>query len=623
MSVAVPILLPSPRFIRLTGGAARRPAWLARAADEAWAHLCGHDPHGGEGVRLSVDLEHDLPGQGYRLRIERGDDGLAELSIGIGSRKGERHALATLRQLLSQCPADLPCLEIEDSPAFATRGVMLDVSRDKVPTMAHLEAIIDLLASLKFNHLQLYTEHTFAYTGHEEVWTDASPITPAEARELDACCAARGIELAANQNCFGHLASWLKRPAYAHLAEIEGNNPWCFHQWERRGPFSLCPVEPRAEAFVNDLLGQLLPCFQSGLVNIGCDETFDVGWGRSKEEVERRVERGGGAGEQGSKGADAVKARARAELYFEFVAKVARVCERHGKRPMMWGDIALTHPDMLDRLPRDMVGLAWWYEPTDRFARWVETIRGAGHEAWVCPGTSSWRTFTGRTTERRANIADAAEQGAKAGATGFLVCDWGDMGHRQQWPISLAGLAHAAEAAWNPDRARDFDAHATGIHALCDPSGRLGPWLDDLGNCDLDIRTHARVLNASALFNDLHPPVPGQLKAGDHEVGAPTEMWLAAGARLDALATSRPAIADPLVQSELDHAMACARFAADHAVAMRDEAFLAAHRSDLLARVEAIRTEHERLWLVRNRPGGLATATRHYDRVIAALRASL
>lgn len=31
-------------------------------------------------------------------------------------------------------------------------------------------------------------EHTFAYSGHEEVWKDASPFTPAEIVELHAYC---------------------------------------------------------------------------------------------------------------------------------------------------------------------------------------------------------------------------------------------------------------------------------------------------------------------------------------------------------------------------------------------------------------------------------------------------
>jgi len=50
------------------------------------------------------------------------------------------------------------------------RGAMLDISRDKVPTMATLYGLVDLLADPTVNHLQLYTEHTFAYARHREVW---------------------------------------------------------------------------------------------------------------------------------------------------------------------------------------------------------------------------------------------------------------------------------------------------------------------------------------------------------------------------------------------------------------------------------------------------------------------
>ena len=53
---------------------------------------------------------------------------------------------------------------------------MLDVSRDKVPTMATLRAIVERLASWKVNQLQLYSEHTFAYRDHAEVHAAASPF---------------------------------------------------------------------------------------------------------------------------------------------------------------------------------------------------------------------------------------------------------------------------------------------------------------------------------------------------------------------------------------------------------------------------------------------------------------
>ena len=61
---------------------------------------------------------------------------------------------------------------------------MLDISRNKVPTMGQLKEAVDAFEMLKINHLQLYTEHTFAYAGHEEVWRDASPIEHASGTKV-------------------------------------------------------------------------------------------------------------------------------------------------------------------------------------------------------------------------------------------------------------------------------------------------------------------------------------------------------------------------------------------------------------------------------------------------------
>jgi hypothetical protein len=221
--------------------------------------LAGH-----QSIPLQVGPSVDLPYPGkeaYRLSYTG-----TGLLIEARAEEGVRRAIATRDQIARQYRKfEIPQMVIEDGPSFATRGVMLDVSRDRVPTMKHLLQTVDLMASLKFNHLQLYTEHTFAYAGHEEVWRDWSPLTPAEIRELDSHCRLLGIELAANQNCFGHLAKWLNHPNYGHLAETLGE--WVFQNetesFPRSGPFSLCPIDPGSAVFVKDLLGQLLPCFSS------------------------------------------------------------------------------------------------------------------------------------------------------------------------------------------------------------------------------------------------------------------------------------------------------------------------------------------------------------------------
>lgn len=115
--------------------------------------------------------------------------------------------------------ATIRCLSISDWPDFAARGVMIDISRDKVPTMETLYHIVDLLSEWKINQLQLYTEHTFAYPSHPTVWEKASPITGEEIMKLDAYCRERFIELVPNQNSFGHMERWLKHAKYRPMAE--------------------------------------------------------------------------------------------------------------------------------------------------------------------------------------------------------------------------------------------------------------------------------------------------------------------------------------------------------------------------------------------------------------------
>jgi hypothetical protein len=580
----MPLLLPRPKRVVLLDGP-------ASSADHA-------------ALRHTHVPASTLPGQhieSYRLLIAPGS-----IEIESATDAGRRRADATLAQLRRCFPAGIRPLRIEDWPSFSTRGVMIDVSRDRVPTMPELFSLCETLAAVKINHLQLYTEHTFAYRGHEEAWTGWSRLTHEEVRQLDRHCQLLGIELSANQNCFGHLAKWLSLPRYQHLAETTGD--WVFQNetesFPRSGPFSLCPTDASSIEFIKDLLGQLLPCFRSPLVNIGCDETFDVGWGRSKAAVEQR---------------------GRAAVYFDFVRQIADVVKSHGKRPMFWADIALTHPESIPLIPKDMIGLAWGYEPDANFGQWCSRLREDGHDVWVCPGTSSWRSITGRTTERRANIRRAAREGVANGATGFLVTDWGDSGHHQQWPISLAALAEAADAAWNADHLDDYDPRAASLHVFGDDSLAVASWIDELGDVDLPMRriggrvsagqppTHLR--NSSVLFCDLHmpdrPPPNDDEKLRRGLGSLPIDLWEQAMDRLRRVTNSHG--------PELEHTLDVARFAATRGLWRRTGRYSPKDRTELADRLRTILARHRELWLLRSREGGLEDSCRYYERIIRDL----
>lgn len=453
------------------------------------------------------------------------------------------------------------------TPAFAHRGVMLDVSRTRVPTMRELMRVVDLLVSVRANHLQLYIEHAFGYAGHEDVSAGASPITAGELTRLFAYAAERGVTVAANQNCLGHMSRWLRRPRYAPLAETHG--AWKFLDMDRSGPFSLCPGDPGSLGLVRDLLSQQLACVGGAdggerLINIGCDEAFDIGQGRSAGVV---AERGIGA------------------VYGEYVGEVCGIAAELGGRPMFWADMAVRHPDALRHIPDDAVALVWGYEPDADFAGGCRACRDGGREVWVCPGTSSWRSLIGRSSERRANLASAIKGGLEAGATGLMVCDWGDLGHLQQWPVAEHAIAEAMEAAWTGEL----------------PASRSG-WLDALGDADRELRRAMRepdggaapLVNAGAIFTALWPARAG------YAFGAEAALWHAARDRLVSLEDSIPG--GPIERDELEHTLRLAILGAEIG-AWR---YAGGRRPERLGeRLEEIEADHRRLWLVRSRPGGL------------------
>ncbi len=534
-----------------------------------------------------VARDSSIAAQGYHLALR--PDGIR---ISHLDAAGLRNARATLAQLQTQYGAQLPCLEIDDAPAFAVRGVMLDVSRNRIPTMPELLKLIDQLASWKINHLQLYVEHTFAYSQHPLAWQGWDPLTHDEVRQLVTHAAGLGVEIAANQNCLGHLEGWFEHPQYAALAEMAPGQPWKFGSGTKTGPFSLCPSDPTSLPLITGLLDELLPLFPAHAANIGCDESFDLGQGRSHALV---AERG------------------KAAVYMDWVQQVCAVVRRHGKRPLFWADIALEHPEALDQLPEDLVSLCWGYEPNSNFSRWLEQIRSRGREAWVCPGTACWRTWTGRTMERRGNLLAAAEQGIASGASGYLATAWGDLGHRQPWPVTLHALAEAAHRAWSG--AAHFDARASSLHAFTDRSLETGPWIDAFGDVDLSLRRTPEkgggvLRNASALFTDFHRPWD-ELTRGTRGTGAD---YAACAGTLDGLLRSMPSN-DPLVAEELSLGGHWAQLAATIGFTRRTTPNDTTTRRMFADMVTAFTQEHRRLWLKRARPGGLERSCAQYATV--------
>ena len=442
-----------------------------------------------------------------------------------------------------------------------------------------------MLSSLKINQLQLYTEHTFAYLNHPVVWEKASPVTGEEVLDLDALCQSHFIELVPNQNSFGHMHRWLEHPEYAALGEVLGafTAPW----GGVMQPFSLCPEDPASLALVDSLYDELLPHFNSRMVNVGCDETFDLGRGRSKDVCEKR-----GTG----------------RVYLDYLLKIYRSLKRRGFTMQFWGDIILQSPELVKELPADLIALSWGYEADHPFESQGAQFAQAGVPFYVCPGTSAWGTIAGRTDNALGNLRNAAENGLKHGACGYLITDWGDSGHWQVLPVSYLGFAAGAADSWCVSANRDAEiARLTSRFMFQDDTGAAGKLAFELGN--VYRAAGIEPPNGSVLFWAMQSPLSAVTEsygANGVEIG---EKFVQAVQKvmplidLDRCQTDDAAlIQQEFIQTArlLSHAAKRLILASEQNPDKRD-----ALRKVLKSDLEEIITGYRKIWLSRNRIGGL------------------
>lgn len=563
------LLFPRPRQRTLLGGSHTSPPgragreWLGRLpATIAQAEAALATPATGP---WQVARDPDLPAEGYRLEITA-----AGARLSATDAPGLLHGARVARGLFAAAEGALPCLEIRDRPDLPVRGFMLDVSRGKVPTLPELLALVDAMGALRLNQLQLYVEHSFAFPGHEAVWKDASPLTPEDLAAVGARAAELGIELVPNLNTFGHLERWLRHEPYRRLAECpEGWTHPLTGQFKPH-PSTLFPSDASL-AFVEGLLDAYLPHFASGQVNIGGDEPWELGQGRSK---------------------DAVAARGKHRVYLDFLNRIHGAVRARGKRMQFWGDILLEDLELAGEAPREALPVVWGYDPGHPFDAQCGRLAELGRDYLVAPGAGTWQSLTGRLPLARQNVREAVDAARRHRASGILMTTWGDNGYHQPWPTFWIPLGEAAARAWCAETNQQpmtSEAVAPFLGDRADAPS-VAAALEHLGGLDGQVR-HA-VRNKSLSWDCL--TADDAALAALARAVAPEE----ASAALRCLDAAQPllaAIRDAGVREELAVGADLARAGLSR---LLGRPATPAERAELVSR-------HRRSWLRRARPGGL------------------
>ncbi len=343
--------------------------------------------------------------QGYRLHIDP-----KGLTILAWSEKGLFYGLMTLRQILLEAKRErrnsLQAVDIFDWPALSMRGYHEDYGRDQLPTMADHRFMIRCLAQYKMDTFMFYIEPDhFVYKFDPNISPTYDRFTIPEIRELVAYARRYHVQIIPVVELLGHCEMLLSNPQYRHIGEMPN------------GGGDLCPTSEEAWKVVANIIDELAPAFGATYFHTGLDESFAVGQGRS---------------------ADAVKKHGIAKVFADWYNRLNRHIRKHGQIMMMYGDIVMTHPDILSMLDKDIVLMSWDYIPRDRYES-LDRFTKLGFETTGLSGLWDWSQAYPCYGAGFRNIDDYTRQCVEVKSMGHLVSSWGD-NFRGVWGLNLSEL---------------------------------------------------------------------------------------------------------------------------------------------------------------------------------------
>jgi hexosaminidase len=548
--------------------------------------------------RHSLTLEPAMAEEGYVIT----PDGNRIVVIGT-TPAGVFYGAQTVKQIISGDGDDarLYRATIRDWPAMRYRGLHDDLSRGPVPTLEFQKKQIRTLAAYKVNVLSPYFEHTLAYTSNPLIAPPGGALTHSDVKELVAYAALYHVDIIPEQEAFGHLHHILKYEIYSPLGETPHGAV-------------LAPGQPGSLPLIRQLFGEIDSLFPSRFVHLGADETFELGRGQTAERVK-------------TEGIGAV--------YLDFLKQIEAALRPSGKRFLFWGDVAMNSPDLVKTLPKDLIPVAWNYDPDTSFTRFISPFRDAGFETWVAPGVNNWNRVYPDNAMALPNIQRFVRDAQRLGATGVLNTSWDDDGEalfNQTWYGDLFGAAAAWQSgessidAFASSYGRVFHGDQTGkideaqrkitaAHALL-RAGRVGdasdylfwldPWSDEGRGMAERIRPYThdlRILAESALvlIAQAEPKVARERDALDA---------LSLGARKIDFIGMKFQFADDVV---LMYDRAADTTSKSPGRDLADITGINGRLQDLRDGYSLIRDEYEKAWLRENRPYWLHNVLARYD----------
>ena len=315
---------------------------------------------------------------------------------------------------------------------FDSFGVMIDCSRNAVPSVAGLKRFFDVISKMGYNCAMLYTEDTYEVKGEPRFGYKRGRYSIEELKEIDRYAASVGIELIPCIQTLAHLNAIFRWGEYKKILDIDD---------------ILLMEDERTETLIENMFASLSEAISSRKIHIGMDEAHNVGRGKYL---------------------DKHGLCDRYEILLRHLNRVCEIAKKYGYEPMMWNDMFFRlankgeyyvdtplefSKEITDKVPENCTMVYWDYysNTATRYDAMMESTKKLSDKVWFAGGSWVWGGFAPHTRYSNVRNALAIPACIRHGVRNAFLTMWGDNGGECPYASALAGLMYAAALAQEMD----------------------------------------------------------------------------------------------------------------------------------------------------------------------------
>lgn len=287
---------------------------------------------------------------------------------------------------------------------FKELGLMVDCSRNSVMTVNTVKRLIDLISSLGYNSLQLYTEDTFTVENEKYFGYLRGRYSFEELRQIDEYATGKGITLIPCVQTLAHLSKIFRWKPYWNINDCND---------------ILLVQSDRTYELIDNIFSSLSKCFTSRIVNIGMDEAHMLGLGKFK---------------------DLHGDCDRSEIMRKHLGKVLGIARKYGFKCRMWsdmffrlaggGDYYNSDEKISVKAPDDLELIYWDYYSvdSDRYSKMIGAHKRLTENLCFAGGLWSWTGLVPHNAYAIKASKCAMKECIRGGVDRVFFTAWGDDG---------------------------------------------------------------------------------------------------------------------------------------------------------------------------------------------------